>query len=718
MANEGNRRRLFSERTYAVPFGRYQPGGDASPQANEVLVGREGQRAYFIDLLFRRGRRGAFLVTGHRGVGKTVFVKHCLEHYRSEVFERFLHSRVGRATFWDRIGVMLLGILTLFAILMLSEAVEVLTLPLSSGGFERILLWILLAPLAILCVYPLLYAREVFREIFRSFVKGPTMATFSSLLSLLVIAAVIWFAPPFGAPALSMSRFFLAISAVYLWVQSTSFSSAESNSRRVWWGATFFFLALVAANIVWAPFAEPVTSSEEIRGNAGSAVLFLAVGVLLRSRALRSLRAVMFKNFAPDPKRWYFALGIVSAIAALSVLVATESSQSLLLMPVVLCIVCLPLFFNFGPASPNQKHSSFGPPPALALGVKAVLSIVVALQLVHPLLALVDNAVIAKTEPKVIKAVKLQYPSPRLVHGEVKVSSYLRTPLSLHEISGLRLQRVSSTVGEQSENQPKIEAQPKTVGESVFHGTNEELTWLLGLFASLGLLYFMEYEWVVRPFARQRLEGSLGSAQPSPEEDQDQGLTSLHGANVHRELAQLTMPWVLYKTWLPVLTLSVNLGFEKLDHRRVVYAMLAGLRDQYQRVFLSWSSSLANLGRIVGLLLLLLLVNLAGDQWFEMPDLDEGTAGQISKLADNGYKDICSRFQGRQVGAGAVNLICKLPWSNTIFHVLYHNLLDGPVSRAEEKNHLLFYIFPYRDRDWPPAERQPFLEKGLHLEIY
>ena len=74
----GEEHRAFSERKYAVPFGRYQPGGDVGPPDNEVLVGREGQRAYFIDLLFRMGRRGAFLVTGHRGIGKTSFVKHCL----------------------------------------------------------------------------------------------------------------------------------------------------------------------------------------------------------------------------------------------------------------------------------------------------------------------------------------------------------------------------------------------------------------------------------------------------------------------------------------------------------------------------------------------------------------------------------------------------------------------------------------------------------------
>ncbi len=42
--------RRFSATTYAIPLGIYT-SGDAEPPANEVLVGREGRRAYLINLL-------------------------------------------------------------------------------------------------------------------------------------------------------------------------------------------------------------------------------------------------------------------------------------------------------------------------------------------------------------------------------------------------------------------------------------------------------------------------------------------------------------------------------------------------------------------------------------------------------------------------------------------------------------------------------------------
>ena len=92
-------RSRFSDQGYAADFGRYEGTRAAEHPAHELLVGREGQRAYFLNMLLTVGRKGAYLVTGHRGSGKTAFVKFCLDEYRDNVFrrsKRCTSSRIGR----------------------------------------------------------------------------------------------------------------------------------------------------------------------------------------------------------------------------------------------------------------------------------------------------------------------------------------------------------------------------------------------------------------------------------------------------------------------------------------------------------------------------------------------------------------------------------------------------------------------------------------------
>ncbi|MES1242767.1 MAG: ATP-binding protein [Acidobacteriota bacterium] len=450
----------FSERTYAVPFGRYQPGGDVGPPDNEVLVGREGQRAYFIDLLFRMGRRGAFLVTGHRGIGKTSFVRHCLSVHREEVFERFLNSNVGRAMFWDLLGAAFLGFIVLLALAMTSKLIEVLTLCLNSETVSP-LAWILLVPLILICFYPVLFAREVLQE----------------------------------------------------------------------------------------------TSG--------------AVGVKRRAVFLLQLKAV-------------------------------------------LCLV-LPLL------------------------------------LLYPFL-----------------------------------SGMLGKPASL--LTSVRAELVSVSA----------------------------------LFLLLLGMFHFEYRWIIRPYLRERLGQPAYAGDPKPE---------LKKVRCYQSLARLTLPWVLLKAWLPILTVPVNLGFEKLDHRRVIHAMLAGLREEYRKTFLSWTSGFANLVRLVGLLVLLTLTHFIGNRWFELPDGVSANATfqapHASKAANlpepQLYDNVCGPFERAQAGPAAANVVCKLPGGDAFLKILYYNLLQNDLGLEHGSDSLLFrLILPYRKHPWPwnPEAPSPFLREGIHFEVY
>src|SRR5687768_17456346 len=93
----------YANREYAVPFGRYEGARPNEYPANEVLIGRERQRARMMDWLLTMGSRGAYLVTGYRGVGKTSFVQFCIKEYEDDVYGRYLQSKVGRGVLWDRL---------------------------------------------------------------------------------------------------------------------------------------------------------------------------------------------------------------------------------------------------------------------------------------------------------------------------------------------------------------------------------------------------------------------------------------------------------------------------------------------------------------------------------------------------------------------------------------------------------------------------------------
>lgn len=663
--------RFFSERNYAVPFGRYQPGGDTGPPANEVLVGRAGQRAYFIDLLFRMGRRGAFLVTGHRGVGKTSFVKHCLSVHREEVFERFLNSNVGRATFWDRLGVMIIGFIVLVVLSMISQLIEVLTLRL--GPLSSPLLWIVLMPLVLICLYPMLFAWEILREI---------LDYNSSVLSIITVfmAGLLWLLPPFGSPVIALTRFLAVIGFLYFWAHCLRFDpSTTSDGSRQKIGRNIFLLIglILAAIFMMSPMNGSKSQDQwnELWLNIGLALFGLGLGGALRSLLLFKTPSEPESSeedspVAPSPPYWYLGSGLFCILGALLTFLCSRPQ----IHPVQLSIIagfplgvgilaCL-LFTIRGET--KHKVTSFQPQPRFVLFLKAILCVIITLQLLHPVIVRGTGG-IANREHSLLEGVGFA--------GNI--------PKALCEVQDL---------------------------ETLFFSKTDEIAWVAALFFCLLGLYYLEYEWIVRPFLRER---SRPADKPAPWDDQISGEPANDG---YRSLARVTMPWVLFKAWLPILTISVNLGFEKLDHRRVVHAMLAGLRDQYHKTFLSWGSVLANLFRILGVLAVLALTNLIGRHWFELPKVNSTEA---SYLQANDYKDICHFFRGAQAGPATVNVVCKLPGGDTFVKILYYNFFEDSTSSKHRGEHLLFeLLLPFRKTPWPAEGGKPFLTQGAHFEIY
>ncbi|HWM90517.1 MAG TPA: hypothetical protein VN493_07085 [Thermoanaerobaculia bacterium] len=734
----------FSRRVFAVPFGHYETGADQEPPANEILIGREGQRAYFIDLLMNMGRRGAYLVTGRRGAGKTSFVRHCVAEYKAEVYGRYVRSSVGRALFWDRLIVLLLFTAVILGALLLSQLLDILVRAVSAGeaGPRKLLLWLLITPIALLCVYPLLYAKDLLEVVVRAVQKEENSENrrhrLIAVAATLGFAVLAWFAGPFGSPALGMSRLFAAIAGLFVLVQILSYRrrpewrlllSLKANLAYVLMGiAGLFVLALSYrrrpgfVRRLWRhllPLAAAASylhigaddfgianPESEYSANLGLGLLLAAAGLALRGLYQNRVVACQkeIARVKDESSLWYALAAVLMGAAGLSILLQfleLRSAIGVASVPAALFLLGIVRVLML-----DRKQQVFQPRPLYALSAKAVVSVVLALQLVHPALSRWDRAGVAFDVPG----------------WKSEISTFLRQETSLHQV--LRNEKLfhgKAAVTPLIVQGTELQKQPG--------GVRQELNWILTVLLIASLLYFLEFEWVVRPFLRQRIDPAFAD-KPGPWDDQEGYKERVDRRKTQRSMAGTTFPWTIYRLWLPVLVLSVNLGFDRLDHRRVVHAMLAALRDEYHRTFLSWSSALANLGRLVALLLILAMVTLVGEQLFAMPDKAElvPRLDTLAEQSSTNYDDVCAVFTGRQTGPSAVNLVCSLPGGSRLFHILYFDLLTtrpGPASQ-HPSNHLLFWFLPYQDGDFPGPELQPvpraplqpLLKGGMHFRIY
>ncbi len=801
----------FSDRRYAAPFGRFEASTEAESPADEVLIGREGQRAYFIDILLRAGRRGAFLVTGHRGVGKSSFVYYCLKEYESEVFDRFLRSNVGRTLFWDRSLVLLLLFAAPLFLLMLSQLMELLTLAaLKAGGRgtespPSFLLWVVVAPLLIVCVYPLLYGWELLSDVFRTALSRPKASLWASV-SAVILLGLIWGVRPFGAPALSLSRWFCVLASLYLWVRSSSFERPRNDlvrrqrlrhlpswNRRVWarrerrrlfWHtrvlghpAPFFLAVLPSFLLGVVPFGalpglrnfpffhERISPDRSYWANLAIGLIFFGMGSVLQGwhqmRSDGSERHAVRKSGALVYLGGGLTVGLITILGLGSGEVFTPIFALIVCALSALVFVAVRRWYRRwwsgieGRRTPEVKRGAFPfagfrPRPRQALLIKAAISLTIGVHLIFPvaeplLRKLVRPRPVAEALCRLTGAADRWLSIDRCgVSGEycgslMVESTLLRCPAPLWRIATVAPPLFPPEFCDQGyltgtgswapplwdRKECEVTASAPELQPRLFHGRREEILWVFASFLSMLAFYFLDYEWVARPYLAERSDRALDPKGRARRNFEREPWIEPHGL---RNLARATLPWTIHRAWLPMINVSVNLGFERLDHRRVIQAMLVGLREQYRRIFQAWNSGIANLGRGLALVTLLAVVTLVGQRWFALPKIESHEMAKVQISVDHRYRDICSVFDGAQSGSSAVHLVCGLKWGDKILQGLFFNLLDTEVDIGYEegRGHLLFMLLPYQPTDWPPeglrrrnGELRPALvRRGVHFRVY
>lgn len=792
---------------YIIPFGRVPASGDAEPPDNETMVGRESERARFIDMLASRGATGAYLITGRRGIGKSSFVRHCLSEYNAAIFKRFIRGNTGKS-FWDMLGLMLFASFIILASIILSSFISIAAdLNLNKIiGMRNALMIVVAFPALLLCLYPILYAWQLLEVQFRE--TEDRKSRFSSpflSISFVVILILAGFLTKYAPkPEVLISSFFCSLCALYLFVQVWSYKPGKiltdvSQSSRdlvkstfrlcIKWFIFFIFCLItvmpclivardqcsMSGDISWPMtvfclisklviFLSEYTLSTvvpDVPFLHATVVLvekiifedsiwqiymilgffFLLLGIFFRMLHI-GYRTLYRKEIEIAFKKTFISYALICATGVTLLIVILASVLPLfsekiqisieilvfwIFILVIVTFVLCSLVFHYrskywkDPTCPPEFGQHFVPQPALLLTLKAVLSVIVGVQLAKPLFS--------------------------------------------YQLLNLLLSLVSSPSS--SDTKMAISGNIINTDLFLFSDNHSQLLWFISSFFVMSTFYFIEYEWILRPYTAVRDEGSLDPSKRPPWEDKKNVSLTSSQKFQYRQKARLTFPGVACAIWLPTLTVTINLGFEQMNHKRVVYAMLTGLRTEYHRLFLAWHSAVGNIIRFIALLVLLLLVAQTGHAWFELPGAprlkevlnayytkyeserkplskkEQGTCDAYKTLLDEVsmvYQDPKFRnwmfaeplsIQGAQQSGQrpkidkfitysdlqlrtGLRFICTLPASEVIINFFYFDILSiRDIENYEKFNTLLF---KFTDANWPLINSSS--ERTMSLRIY
>ena len=739
---------------FIIPFGRYRLKRSRQSADTPVLVGREGQRAFFVDALTGIGERGAFLITGRRGVGKTTFVENCLHDYRQNVFRRFLGSGVGRSIY--DFMLLLLFVLALIAVLL--AAGELLTI-VTPEALDSPFLFVPLAICVIIAGTPCFIGMRTAHRALSVLVGR--YVHFVWLTVMAAMALTIFWIPPFGAPTQGISLVILALGLLFFLGSLLTFKApltlgtcvergGEFGPCQSWTQAKvniFIFNVLLPFAVVGAASAGAYWFHDQIwafvHGTFASGTVFDDLNdpsarpkgaFLLAALGCSMILGTMFghlialylisqnkKNRVADEvatgkgaptKTLLVGLLCFGTLFVLGGLLSavTWGLAFWCAVAVVVCAAVVGLWRSYRylglkvllfaeyPDDKKAKDSKLdrwqprfcAPPVEAALIAKSFALILLSAQLLFPVIVPfldLDRHGAAKSQEAILE-----------VYGPSRCNRY-------EEVDGQSIKIEKIVPGKPNDDTNSSGPNPNTVPEKIRWNqplyksedrddsgwackplrkkqqftlfdiqSREAIGWFAAVLLLIICLFFIEYEWINRPFVNQRQPRALDRGPRKPQQmhhhldpiwfevslsrqfDRHKSTfendPNYHGKTLaslyepkgrysgpddrnslfarrdtlqrkvlarFRTMEAVTFTNVLTRLWLPVVEVHVNLGFDALDHRGVTHAMLDGLRRAYRRTFVRFWSPY-QLIRAFGLTFgIMVSVVLLGRIWFDFP---------------------------------------------------------------------------------------------------
>lgn len=569
-----DRSNWFSRILYLVPFGRYLGDRRRNDDDEGILIGRLKQRARLIGALISDTHRGAILVTGHRGSGKTSLVNHCLEEYEQAVDQRYQNRNVCKQVLWDGVALAAFVLASLLAFALGSQLLEIFC---GSDNPEilRIAAIILLSLLILQPFLPAWAAARLAVDYLTRSKKGQARPKWFSNNSRVM--------KPLGFVLLSM----LALALVYVirvWPPLKLIFNQEFQVVELYLLLILFYLAFSGLADLWIPSArgsrprEPILALLCVISSCGvaigpspgwSTISLLGAAVLIQGRFhLLKAKTLALPSKSKEPKEsplFAFPRSAIGAGGLITLVMASRAffvdpyqnrtsiwiSASVLVLWLILALVRSRLKLQV-PSLPEPL-----PNPLPLLTIKALFFLTLGFQLISPFLKSCLD---------------------------LSLSDDLPTPQIIQDLAQIPARAKDEDLG----------------------------TWILANLLGIFLLGIWEYETVVRK-KEARADRSLQlSGAGTDSEFSTQG----RNHHFHRQLFEQSLFYVLFRFWVPILAVPVNLGLDVLDHRRVIEAMLTRLRTEYSRAFCSWTAPVHFVGQFIKLLLTALLALLLARETF------------------------------------------------------------------------------------------------------
>lgn len=583
-----NRSRRFSEKTFSAPFGRVDDSGKRESPLNENLIGREKQRSMFLRHLLDLPSKGVYLITGYRGTGKTSFVRYCLNEYSENVFARFLRRNVGKAFFWDRIFHFFIIVGVAVLALLINELLEAS----ATDNLGDVVL-VVAIPSLIIGVYPFVLAKEHFGEIFgvlpndssKKWNKRNSGKSILGMVILLLVGAFIYTLcivlriHPFnlilfaliGLPLIYM----MGNCVLFDYVKIEGFLKVNNDPNKtrikiVYWfvlAIKLFLIVSMIFKIFYKKVVEAIDVSQ-VDFVDNSIMLFFLFGFVMIALVFISvvvnmldLWLIFINSYSGDRKagkssRNSFNYSLEPRFKALSVL--------LIVLFFALCLVI------------GFKLSDKG-----YIDVIVWSSVFLVLCLTERMFMFVGG-VRAKIKVNMCILLTILIRSVFLV----LIGFIVISPLLVHT----------------------------DLNNGYIQDSNQEIFFIFSIVIAVYFFLWLEYEYIIRNFGKKIIKNkhSIGGF-----ETYSDSLKMVKGnERLGIDLMNLTIFWFVYRSWLPVHVININLGFEKLEYKRVVESMLTGLKVSLNEKLFSYKSAFANIIRAIVVVVLLITVNYFGELWF------------------------------------------------------------------------------------------------------
>ncbi|OAI15390.1 hypothetical protein A1507_14410 [Methylomonas koyamae] len=644
----------------AIPFGKFNYGNDDEYPENESFIGREGARAKLINFLNNTGIRGAILVTGRRGMGKTRFVEYCLREYQDSYYARYLRSSLIRNII-SLVWLAVIAILIIAVFTLGSRLLENLILILQSKQERNGVLIIPTVILTIGLAYPILVAEKTICSIINTLsIPGGKAISISIIIFTIALSRY-----PHKIAQYAYSNAPVIIGLIILSIYTTcqiekithligktpfkrTRSSTNTLSRCLEWPylRVILVIAIAISLTIYCIYDNYLNLKNLLALFILGAVVRLALLIIISKIAIQSSNEKRTDSTSSTTESTSVTNHDESIRAKRN---EDEQSKTSPRRSAIIKAEIWTLFITATGTICATYNPIDNPTITVFLNFLFLIAAIA-------IFGLIPFIIIANLIPESkLELIFEHIKKPVLTKFYIRIKPILLPLILLLSKSVLLLIFGTQLLS------PLLSLWldlPRKQSDEVF----------ILLYAIVALIvYWIEYELIIRPSAWGRQDNAMRTGK-RPDYFDDININhskKISGKRILRKLEKQTLFYSLCHFHLHSIICTINLGFEKLDHYSVIHGMLLSVRNQYYRKFLSPTSPRVIIRYTFTGLLIMAIVTELSEGWFHENPTFAQLSTKTTNNKSNNFFDCC-KFS---VNECLSEVSCNTPKDSKIFIV-------------------------------------------------